>query len=89
MLLSEVEHLDEAAIVATRMLAAVAEAHFFDQQELPVATSIGVAVYPDDGLDAATLIKNADTAMYHPKTNGSQGYEFFRPAMRALAPRFA
>ncbi len=88
-LLSEVEHLDEAAIVATRMLAAVAEAHFFDRQELHVATSIGVAVYPDDGPDAATLIKNADTAMYNAKTNGSQGYEFFRPAMKALAPRFA
>jgi diguanylate cyclase (GGDEF)-like protein len=81
--------LEEAAVVATRMLAAVAEAHFFDRQELHVATSIGVAVYPDDGLDAATLIKNADTAMYQAKTNGSQRYQFFRPVMRALAPRFA
>jgi diguanylate cyclase (GGDEF)-like protein len=86
-LLSEVQHSEEAAIIATRMLAAVAEVHVVDQYELRVTTSIGVAVYPADGLDAATLIKNADTAMYQAKTNGRHNYQFFLPAMTALEPK--
>jgi diguanylate cyclase (GGDEF)-like protein len=83
-LLSEVEHSEEPAIIATRMLAAVSEARFIDQHELHVTTSIGVAVHPDDGLDPATLIKNADTAMYRAKTNGPQSYQFFRPEPAAV-----
>jgi len=83
-LLSEVEHSEEPAIIATRMLAAVSEARFVDQHGLHVTTSIGIAVYPDDGLDAATLIKNADTAMYQAKTKGHQSYQFFRPVPTAV-----
>ena len=63
----------------------VAEAHSIDQHDLHVTTSIGVSVYPDDGLDAETLIKNADTAMYQAKENGRQSYQFFKPAMNVRA----
>jgi diguanylate cyclase (GGDEF)-like protein/PAS domain S-box-containing protein len=84
-LLSEMEHSEDAAITARRMLHAVAEGHSIDQHDLHVTTSIGVSVYPDDGLDAGTLIKNADTAMYHAKENGRQSYQFFRPAMNVRA----
>ena len=44
-----------------------------------------MSVYPDDGLDAETLIKNADTAMYQAKENGRQSYQFFKPAMNVRA----
>ena len=84
-LLSEVEQPEDAAITARRMLQAVAEAHSIDQHDLHVTTSIGVSVYPDDGLDAETLIKNADTAMYQAKENGRQSYQFFKPAMNVRA----
>ena len=84
-LLSEVEHSEDAAITARRMLQAVAEPHSIDQHDLHVTTSIGVSVYPDDGLDAETLIKNADTAMYQAKENGRQSYQFFKPAMNVRA----
>ena len=84
-LLSEVEQPEDAAITARRMLQAVAEPHSIDQHELHVTTSIGVSVYPDDGLDAETLIKNADTAMYQAKENGRQSYQFFKPAMNVRA----
>lgn len=47
--------------------------------------TIGVSVYPDDGLDAETLIKNADIAMYQAKENGRQNYQFFKPAMNVRA----
>jgi diguanylate cyclase (GGDEF)-like protein len=84
-LLSEVEQLEDAAITARRMLQAVAQAHSIDQHDLHVTASIGVSVYPDDGLDAETLIKNADTAMYQAKENGRQNYQFFKPAMNVRA----
>jgi diguanylate cyclase (GGDEF)-like protein len=51
-LLSEVEQSEDAAITARRMLQAVAQPHSIDQHDLHVTTSIGVSVYPEDGLDA-------------------------------------
>ena len=84
-LLSELEQSEDAAHTARRMLQVVAEAHSIDQHDLHVTTSIGVSVYPDDGLDAETLIKNADTAMYQAKENGRQSYRFFKPAMNVRA----
>jgi diguanylate cyclase (GGDEF)-like protein/PAS domain S-box-containing protein len=84
-LLSEVEQAEDPAITARRMLQTVAEAHPIDQHDLHVTTSIGVSVFPDDGLDAETLIKNADTAMYQAKENGRQSYQFFKPAMSVRA----
>jgi diguanylate cyclase (GGDEF)-like protein/PAS domain S-box-containing protein len=84
-LLSEMEQSEDAAITARRMLHAVAEAHSVDQHELHVTASIGVSIFPDDGRDAETLIKNADTAMYQAKENGRQSYQFFKPAMNVRA----
>jgi len=84
-LLTEVAHCEDAAVTAKRMLQAVAEAHSIDLHELHVTTSIGVSVYPDDGLDAETLIKNADTAMYQAKENGHPCYQFFTPALNVRA----
>ena len=84
-LLSEVEQSEDAALTARRMLQSVAEAHSIDRHDLHVTTSIGVSVFPDDGLDAETLIKNADTAMYQAKENGRQSYQFFKPAMNVRA----
>ena len=83
--LSEMEHLEDAAIKATRILQAVAEPHWIRQQEFHVTTSIGVSVYPDDGLNAEMLIKNADTAMYEAKENGRHCYKFFEAAMNDRA----
>jgi diguanylate cyclase (GGDEF)-like protein/PAS domain S-box-containing protein len=84
-LLSEVGQSEDPAVAARRMLEAVARPHSIDHHDLHVTTSIGVSVYPDDGLDAETLIKNADTAMYQAKENGRQSYQFFKPAMNARA----
>jgi diguanylate cyclase (GGDEF)-like protein/PAS domain S-box-containing protein len=84
-LLSEVAQPEDAAISAVRLLQAVAEAHSIDKHDLHVSASIGMSVYPDDGLDAETLIKNADTAMYQAKENGRQSYQFFKPSMNIRA----
>jgi diguanylate cyclase (GGDEF)-like protein/PAS domain S-box-containing protein len=84
-LLSEVEHLGDAAITAARMLHAVAAVHSIDRHDLHITASIGASVYPDDALDAETLIRHADTAMYQAKENGRHGYQFFKPSMNAPA----
>lgn len=77
--------LVDVAIAAGRVLQAVAQPHSVDHHKLHVTASIGVSIYPDDGLDAETLIKNADTAMYQAKENGRQSFQFFEPAMNVRA----
>jgi diguanylate cyclase (GGDEF)-like protein len=84
-LLSELDSVEDATASARRILKAVAEAHSIDLHDLHITTSIGVSIYPDDGGDAETLIKNADTAMYQAKENGRQSYQFFKPAMNVRA----
>jgi|HubBroStandDraft_6_1064221.scaffolds.fasta_scaffold05277_1 diguanylate cyclase (GGDEF)-like protein/PAS domain S-box-containing protein len=84
-LLPEVDRSKDAAVTAMRILKRVSEAHTIDGHDLHVTASIGVSIYPDDGLDAETLIKNADTAMYQAKENGRQSYQFFKPSMNVRA----
>jgi diguanylate cyclase (GGDEF)-like protein/PAS domain S-box-containing protein len=84
-LLSERDDPESATLVAKRMMQAVAKSHSIDGSEFHVTTSIGVSVYPYDGQDAMTLIKNADTAMYQAKENGRSCLKFFQPAMNVRA----
>jgi diguanylate cyclase (GGDEF)-like protein len=84
-LLQEMLHKDDAAITATRILRVLAEAHTVGRHELHVMASIGVSFYPEDGGDAETLIKNADTAMYQAKEAGHNSFKFFTPAMNVRA----
>jgi diguanylate cyclase (GGDEF)-like protein/PAS domain S-box-containing protein len=84
-LLSEVGQAEDAAITARRLLQAIASPYFIDGHDLHITTSIGVSVFPDDGVDAETIIKNADTAMYQAKENGWQSYKFFTASMNERA----
>lgn len=76
-LLSEVAEAGDAAITAKRMMASIAEAHRIDGHDLCLTVSVGISVFPQDGLDAATLIRSADAAMYSAKKFGLQSYQFF------------
>jgi diguanylate cyclase (GGDEF)-like protein len=84
-LLTESRQWEDAVVVAERILKAVAQSHPIDNHDLHVTTSIGVSVYPDDGEDAETLIRNADIAMYQAKEKGRNSYQFFKPAMNVRA----
>jgi diguanylate cyclase (GGDEF)-like protein/PAS domain S-box-containing protein len=84
-LLPEVEHPEDTVAAAKRMLEVVASVHSIPQHDLQITCSIGVSVYPDDGLDAETLIKSADIALYQAKENGQSSYQFFQPAMNVRA----
>ena len=84
-LLTESRQWEDSVVVAERILKAVAQSHPIDNHDLHVTTSIGVSVYPDDGEDAETLIRNADIAMYQAKEKGRNSYQFFKPAMNVRA----
>ena len=84
-LLLHVQHTEDTTRVAKKILQAVADPHVIDDHDLHVTASIGISAYPEDGLDAETLIKNADTAMYQAKEDGHQIYRFFEPAMNTRA----
>ena len=68
--------------VVKKLLDALAQSFSFDQYELTVTASIGIAVYPSDGTDHQTLSKNADAAMYRAKQNGRNNYCFFTQTMQ-------
>jgi diguanylate cyclase (GGDEF)-like protein len=84
-MLSDLQNPEDAAIAARRILSAVRRPHLIASQEINVTASIGISIFPDDGPDAATVIQNADTAMYQAKVNGRQTFKFFKPEMNALA----
>ena len=56
-----------------------------DDQETYTSASIGISVYPEDGKDARTLLKNADTAMFRAKENGRHCFQFYKPEMSVSA----
>ncbi|MCA1908334.1 MAG: EAL domain-containing protein [Magnetospirillum sp.] len=82
-LLPELEHVEDAAKLADRVISRVKQPLSVDEHELYVTTSVGIAVYPEDGLTDETLIKNADTAMYRAKDLGRNSYQLYTPAMNA------
>ncbi|PKO93829.1 MAG: diguanylate cyclase [Betaproteobacteria bacterium HGW-Betaproteobacteria-1] len=67
----------DAALTADKILAELARPHLIDNRESQITTSIGISVYPADGQDAETLIRNADIAMYTAKEKGHANYQFF------------
>ena len=75
LVLQELKKKEDIATIAQKVLRAIAEPVDVDGHRLYVTTSIGVAVYPDDGHDAETLLKNADNAMYRAKSEGRNSYE--------------
>jgi diguanylate cyclase (GGDEF)-like protein/PAS domain S-box-containing protein len=84
-LLAGIDHAEDAGLTARRMLKAVAAPHSIDGHELHITTSIGVSVCPEDALDAESLMKNADTAMYQAKEKGRQQFQFFKQEMNVRA----
>jgi diguanylate cyclase (GGDEF)-like protein len=80
-LLEDVRGPEEAAMVATRMLEAIAEPVQLQHHEISVSASIGIALYPRDDTVGERLLKSADTAMYRAKELGRNRYAFFAPEM--------
>ncbi|MGD2111980.1 MAG: EAL domain-containing protein, partial [Gammaproteobacteria bacterium] len=75
----------QAQKVATRILESLRTPFIIDKQELHISTSIGIALFPEDGQNADDLIKNADIAMYHAKKSGRNNYQFYSRKMNEQA----
>jgi diguanylate cyclase (GGDEF)-like protein len=84
-MLNNVQRVADAAGVARRLVAALAQPVTVQGTELYVGGSVGIAMYPDDGTDIDTLLMNADTAMYRAKEAGRGGFQFYDRSMNARA----
>ena len=84
-LLSEITYPEDAATSARKILLSLSAPHSIVGQDLHIDGSIGISIYPEDGEDAETLIKSADTAMYHAKENGRNNFQFFKAEMNLKA----
>ncbi len=78
---------EDAAVVAERILATVAEPFLVDALELQVSASLGIALYPADATTERELMAHADAAMYHTKDSGRNGYTFFTQSLNVSANR--
>jgi diguanylate cyclase (GGDEF)-like protein/PAS domain S-box-containing protein len=89
-LLSEVTRAEDVALTADKILAAVSRPHRIDHQDLHITVSVGIGVYPTDGEDAETLLKNADLALFRAKSHGRSNHQFFKPNthLRAVEREF-
>ncbi len=85
--LPEVTRSSDAANVAQKIIETVSQPMTLEDRELLITPSIGISVFPDDGRDAETLIRNADAAMYHAKETGRAAYQFFTEQMNQAASR--
>jgi diguanylate cyclase (GGDEF)-like protein/PAS domain S-box-containing protein len=84
-LLSSVTHAADAALTAQKLLTVAGMPHRVDEHDLQITLSVGIGIYPDDGTDAETLVKNADVAMLNAKDNGRNNYQFFKSTMNEHA----
>ncbi|MDB5052260.1 MAG: hypothetical protein JWM44_310 [Bacilli bacterium] len=81
LLIPKMDTSDIAARTAETIIDALKSSFPLNHNEVFITTSIGVAVFPDDGIDADTLMKNADTAMYRAKDEGRNNYQFYTPSV--------
>jgi diguanylate cyclase (GGDEF)-like protein len=77
----DIENPRDALMVANRVAQSMRRPFVLEERQLTITTSIGIAIYPEDGTDAATLLKHADTAMYHAKTSGRDNAQLYNVSL--------
>lgn len=85
LLLNEIEHAEDATLFAEKLILTLAEPYNISGHQLHVTLSIGISIFPDDAGSAETVIRNADTAMYHAKASGRNNAQFFTQQMNDRA----
>lgn len=87
LLLGNLNKPTDAKSVAENLLHQFRQAFKIENRELVLTASIGIAIYPNDGMDTTKLLRNADSAMYNSKAQGRNTYSFFTKAMNKEACR--
>jgi diguanylate cyclase (GGDEF)-like protein len=85
LMLDDVTDPSVLAPIAQRVLDAIARPFQLGGHEIVISGSIGIATWPEDGPDVDTLLRNADSAMYHAKSKGRNGYQYYEQSMNAAA----
>jgi diguanylate cyclase (GGDEF)-like protein len=85
LLIPRIENIEDAAKIAQKIIDTLKVPVLVAEREMFVTTSIGIGIFPDDGHDPETLVRNADTAMYRAKDQGRDSYQLYAPAMNAHA----
>lgn len=86
-LIEDIKKEDQIATPAQHIIEALGPEVYLDEHEVRVTTSIGIAVFPENGETVEELLKNADSAMYRAKEKGRNNYQFFNKEMHARAVR--
>ena len=84
LLIPDIAGREDAVMIATKIFDQLKQPVQLEGHEVFVSFSIGIALFPQDGASMEVLIKNADMAMYHTKSHGKNGYEFFSDNMKGL-----
>lgn len=80
-LLNNIKHAKDARPVAENILKSFRDPFVISDRELLLTASVGISIYPDDGLEPAALLRNADSAMYFSKAQGRNAYHYFTEDM--------
>ena len=86
-ILTEISRQEDVTLIVNKILHALSLPFYFDNHEIFVSVSVGIALYPRDGVDENVLMKNADSALYRAKEEGRSCYQFYTPEMNAHASK--
>ena len=84
-LLPQIADIHDAEMIARKLLRSLREPYAVENHDLHFTVSIGIAIYPDDGMDVDTLLRHADFAMYQAKDGGRDNFQFYRPELNLQA----
>jgi len=84
-IMEDLVHAEDASLLAKKILSVLQKPIFIDEYTLYISGSIGISLYPQDAMDAESLLKYADTAMYKAKENGRNTFEFYASEMTEYA----
>jgi diguanylate cyclase (GGDEF)-like protein/PAS domain S-box-containing protein len=85
LLLPQISQPEDATTIARRILKTLKPGYEIEGHPIHISSSIGIALYPNDGQDASTLLKNADTALYRAKEQGRDDYQYYNLTLNSAA----
>lgn len=86
-LIPDITDIQDVSVITDKIIKKVSEVYVLSGKEIYITASIGISIFPDHGRDIESLIKNADTAMYHAKEHGKNCYQFYKSSINPNASK--